>query len=514
MKKLRAVILIFIVMILSGCQLFPTPKEQSLTSNNMAKNIRKPAVAGQFYPGTKSEIDAQFADFLSDNPEPGKPIKALVVPHAGTVYSGAVAGKAFSYLDGKSYNKVIIMAPSHHASFSGISVGDFTHYETPLGLIPVSADVKKLLSENNFDYLPQAHSREHAIEIELPFLQKTLNDFQIIPLICGNQTNLAEIKELALVLKKYIDEQTLVVASVDFTHYGPNYGFVPFTKNIPENLAKLDQPVIDYLMKFATDELYQYLSEVAITNDGQVPLTLLSELFKELDYQVEVVGRDTSGNIMGDYTNSVSYVGMIVWGDSQVSELVREYSQTERDYLLKLARNTLETYYQTGKKPTVKAEEVSEKLKEERGVFVTLEKNGNLRGCIGYILPNGPIYQAVIENTLNAALDDPRFIPVIASEVKDLTIEISILSLPSELAVSQPREYLTKLRPEIDGVIIQQGRSQATYLPQVWEDLKEPTEFLGSLCQKAGLDADCWQSSATKLLTYQAEVFKELRNEE
>lgn len=510
MKEHKVIFFALLMVLLTGCQLFKSKEEQSLTSKDMSKNIRKPAVAGQFYPGTKSEIDAQFADFLTENPDPKKSIKAIVVPHAGTVFSGAVAGKAFSYLDGKSYSKVMILAPSHHVSFKGISVGDFSHYETPLGLIPVSTDVKKLLTENSFQYLFQAHSQEHAIEVELPFLQKTLSNFEIIPLICGNQNSLAEIKALAQILKKYIDSETLIVISVDFTHYGPNYGYVPFTDNIPENLNKLDQPVIDYLTDFHTDELYQYLSDVAITNDGQVPLTLLSELFKELDYQVEVVGRDTSGNIMGDYANSVSYVSMIVWGEGQLSKVAEgEYSQAERDYLLKLARETLETHYNEGKTLSVNESEVPEKLRQERGVFVTLEKNHQLRGCIGYILPNGPIYQAVINNALNAALNDHRFMPVTASEVDELTIEISILTLPTELKVTSPSEYLKKLRPEIDGVIIQQGSYQSTYLPQVWEDLKEPAEFLGSLCQKAGLESDCWQESTTKLFIYQAEVFKE-----
>ncbi len=509
MKK--AVLISLVGLLLSGCQPFKFQEDQSLTLKNMTgKNIRKPAVAGGFYPGTKSEIDSQFVNFLSDNPDPQKSVKALVVPHAGYSFSGAVAGKAFSYLNGKSYDKVIIIGPSHQVSFKGISAGDFSHYETPLGLIPVSAEVKKLLAEENISYLPQAHSQEHALEVELPFLQKTLSHFEIIPLITGNQNSLAEIKALAQVLKKYIDSKTLVVISVDFTHYGPNYNYLPFTDDIPENLDKLDQPVIDYLTDFNTDKLHQYLSEIAVTNDGQVPLTLLSELFKESDYQVEVVGQDTLGNIMGDYTNSVSYVSMIISGQGQILKPAEgEYSQSERDYLLNLARRTLETHYQNGKTLSVDKSEVPEKLKQERGVFVTLEKNGQLRGCIGYILPNSPIYQAVIENALNAALNDNRFTPVTADELDELTIEISILTLPAELEVSNSSDYLKKLRPEVDGVIIKQDSYQSTYLPQVWEDLSSPEEFLSSLCQKAGLSSDCWQEPETKLFIYQAEVFKE-----
>ena len=479
----------------------------------MAKNIRPAAVAGQFYPDTKAGIDAQFADFLTANPDPQKSVEAVVVPHAGAVYSGKVAGRAFSYLQGKTYKKVIIIAPSHYVSFAGISVGDFSHYQTPLGPVPVSVDVKKLLTEENFQSLPAAHNQEHAIEVELPFLQKTLDNFEIIPLVAGDQTTLAEIKEIAITLRKYVDDSTLVVISADFTHYGPHYGFTPFVDNISENLDKLDQPAIDYLKEFQTDELFRYLSEVAVTNDGQVVLTLLSEMFTESADQVETVGRETSGRITGDYTNSVSYVSLIVWRESsQALTASGGYSAAEKDYLLKLARQALENYYQAASQLSVNKNEVPEKLKEERGVFVTLEKSGNLRGCIGYILPNSSIYQSVIDNALNAALDDPRFNPVAPKELPEITIEISILSLPTELSVSNPLEYLKKLRPKTDGVIIKQGRYQATYLPQVWEDLSNPEEFLGSLCQKAGLDSDCWQEPSTTLMTYQAEVFSEESN--
>jgi len=279
---------------------------------------------------------------------------------------------------------------------------------------------------------------------------------------------------------------------------------VPFTDDMASNLDKLDQPVVEYLTDFKTNELHNYLTSTAQTNDGEVVLTLASFLLAGKDYNVELVAKDSSGQIMNDYTNSVSYYGLIV---SLAEELSTGYTDQEKEFLLKLSRNTLNKYYEDGSTLTISESLVPKRLKEERGVFVTLEKNGNLRGCIGYILPNGPIYQAVIENTLNAALDDPRFDPVEAEELNSTKIEISILSLPEELAVNDSKEYLVELRPLIDGVVLKQSTYQATYLPQVWEDLKEPEMFLNSLCQKAGLKQKCWQDSNTKLLIYQAEVF-------
>jgi len=181
----------------------------------------------------------------------------------------------------------------------------------------------------------------------------------------------------------------------------------------------------------------------------------------------------------------------------------------EKKYLINLARESLAYYFKTGRVLTVASAAVPASCTEDRGVFVTLTKAGSLRGCIGYILPHGPLYQSVIDNALNAALDDPRFPPVAADELQELKIEISILSLPEELKVNSPSEFLARLKPGVDGVILRQGLSQATYLPQVWQEFKASAAFLDSLCLKAGLAPGCWQEPQTSILTYQAEVFGE-----
>ncbi|MBU1036846.1 AmmeMemoRadiSam system protein B [Patescibacteria group bacterium] len=472
--------------------------------------IRKPVVAGQFYPAGPAELERVVTNHLSPVSDFRYQLKALVVPHAGYLYSGSVAGQAFGFLQGKHFQKIILMGPSHTTFFKGIALDEAAFYQTPLGEVSVSADVKNLLKEKGFSALPEAFIQEHALEVELPFLQKTLKDFEIIPLLCGSQNSLSEIKEFAQVLKKYINGQTLIVASVDFTHYGPAYGFVPFTDNIAENLKKLDEPVIEHLLHFATDKLYDYLQSKAVTNDGQIVLTLLSEILKGENCQAKVTARQSSGELTGDYTNSVSYVSMVFWQQSKDrSAQSNYYSAEEKEYLLELAQLTLKTYLQEHKVISIDSKKVPERLREKWGVFVTLTKDKKLRGCIGNILPGKPIYQAVMENVLNAAIDDPRFNPVTLEEIDDLVIEISILTLPKELKVRNHQEYLVKLKAEVDGVIIKQGNHTATYLPQVWEELKKPTEFLGSLCFKAGLSNDCWMDTNTQLLTYQAEVFKE-----
>ncbi len=171
--------------------------------------------------------------------------------------------------------------------------------------------------------------------------------------------------------------------------------------------------------------------------------------------------------------------------------------------LFKLARKSIEYYFKTGQQLSVNESEVTEPLKEKRGVFVTLEKEGKLRGCVGYIEPIKPLYQGVIENAVAAGFYDDRFLPLSLNELGNIIVEISILSAPQGL------KDVSKLRPGIDGVILKQGNKGSTYLPQVWHGFSSTDEFLSSLCLKGGWYADCWQSDKIKIYTYQAEVFRE-----
>ncbi|MBI5221929.1 MAG: AmmeMemoRadiSam system protein A [Candidatus Magasanikbacteria bacterium] len=189
-------------------------------------------------------------------------------------------------------------------------------------------------------------------------------------------------------------------------------------------------------------------------------------------------------------------------------------TSNSKSFLLKLARRTLERYFASGRAMDSHfhgndKEGTSLELKEKRGTFVTLHKHGELRGCIGHIEPVQEIYKDVIDNTLAAAFEDTRFLPLEADELPEIKIEISVLTQPRELKYSSVDDLLVKLTPLRDGVIIRKGYRGATYLPQVWEDLFNKEEFLSSLCQKAGLPADEWKSGNLQVFTYQAEVFSE-----
>lgn len=181
----------------------------------------------------------------------------------------------------------------------------------------------------------------------------------------------------------------------------------------------------------------------------------------------------------------------------------------EKKYLLDLARRSVRHYLDT--REMLKEEDgdvPSEKLKEKLACFVTLTMGGQLRGCIGHILPVQELYLDVIENAVSAAFEDPRFYPLSKEEFAQIKIEISVLTVPVPLAFSAPEQLLKKFRPKIDGVIIRRGRQQATFLPQVWEELSEPKEFLGHLCMKAGLEEECWRRDL-EVETYQVEAFGE-----
>lgn len=510
MKYLKIILFLIILSLLSGC-LFK--KDNKITNTNMpeeTKKVRPMAVNGSFYPDAQDELRQMVDSYLGAKTAKNEQIRAVVAPHAGYEYSGKVAGGAFGYLKGQSYKTVMVMGPSHYASFSGVSMPKVTHYQTPLGEVKLSKISSELLKEKYFQTNNAVHQREHAIEVELPFLQEALGDFELVPMIFGNQTSLAELKEIALTLKNYLDDETLVVVSCDFTHYGPNYNYVPFTENSQARIKEIDEQVINYLFKHQTEELYSYLQTTALTNDGSQVLIILSELLKDLDIQGERVAYDTSGRITGDIANSVSYVGLLFSGESlKTALLARQLNEREKDYLLKLARQTLKHYYDTGEVFQFDKSEVPERLLAVQGAFVTLEKNKQLRGCIGYIEPINELYQAVVDNVIAAALHDSRFTPVTKDELIDIKIEISVLSVPKERQEISPGSRHRELRPLIDGVVLKQGNRTSTYLPQVWEELSDPIQFLTSLCQKGGMHGNCWKDEEVKMYTYQAEVFGE-----
>jgi MEMO1 family protein len=318
------------------------------------------------------------------------------------------------------------------------------------------------------------------------------------------------VQKAASILKSLVDSNTLVVASSDFVHYGPNYDYVPFDQNIPEGLKKLDMGAYDYISKLDSIGFLQYCDKTGATICGRVPIAMLLAMLQS-PVKAELLKYTTSGELTGDFTNSVSYLSVAfhgAWQKQTASEPTKtDSSLTRKDKqdLLLLARRTIEFYLQNDREPTPEqlGVTVTDAMKVSRAAFVTLKKNSDLRGCIGDVLPRQALYKSVIANAINAAINDWRFTPVTKDELSSIKIEISALTVP------QPIISYNLIRLGTDGIILRKDGYSALFLPQVAPEQKWTIEeTLTHLSLKAGLPPDGWKKGAS-FEVFQAEVFGE-----
>jgi AmmeMemoRadiSam system protein B/AmmeMemoRadiSam system protein A len=436
-------------------------------------------------------------------------IIALISPHAGYAYSGQTAAYGVKAAKAK-YARVIVIGPSHQVAMDGLSVPRMTHYQTPLGEIPLDVEfINKLLQNPIFKDIPQAYKTEHSVLIQLPLLQYRFGDFKLVPIVAG-QCSEQTIRHAASILQSLVDKDTLVIASSDFTHYGPNYGYVPFDQNIPGELKKLDMGAYDYISKLDGAGFLSYCAKTRETICGHVPIAILLSMLPSMT-KPELLKYTTSGEMTGDYTNSVSYLSVAFHGEWQKLTAVEPaktdaaLTHEDRKNLLLFARKTIDFYLQNDRSPS--AEQlgipVSEAMKAQRAAFVTLKENSDLRGCIGEIFPTQPLYKSVIANAVNAAVNDWRFSPVTRGELSKIKIEISALTVPHAI------DSYSQIRLGTDGVVLKKDGHSAVFLPQVAPEQKWTLEeTLTHLSLKAGLPADAWKKDAS-FLTFQAEVFGE-----
>jgi MEMO1 family protein len=443
--------------------------------------------------------------------QPADDTIALINPHAGYAYSGQTA--AFGVKAAKAkYKRVIVIGPSHQVPMQDVlSVpGVVTHYKTPLGEIPLDTEfINKLLQFPLFKDIPQAYRTEHSVFIQLPLLQYRLGDFKLVPIVAG-QCSPQTVQKAASILKSLVDSNTLVVASSDFTHYGPNYDYVPFDKNISDGLKKLDMGAYDYISKLDSTGFLQYCDKTGATICGRVPIAILLSMLPS-GTRPELFKYTTSGGLTGDFTNSVSYLSVVFHGNWQ-KQITPEptntdssLTQKDKQNLLLLARRTIEFYLQNGQVPTPEqlGVIVTDAIKTKRAAFVTLKKNSDLRGCIGDVFPRQSLYKSVIANAINAAVNDWRFSPVTRNELAGIKIEISALTVP------QPIDSYNQIRIGTDGVVLSKGGQMALFLPQVATEQRWTLEeMLTQLSLKAGLPENAWKSGAS-FQVFQAEVFGE-----
>jgi AmmeMemoRadiSam system protein B/AmmeMemoRadiSam system protein A len=475
------------------------------------KNVMQSTLAGTWYNADPNALRAEIAAYFEEaQVEPREDIVALILPHAGYAYSGRTAACAVKSL-GRSYTRVVIIGPTHQLPMEDMfSVPRATHYRTPLGEIPLDVEfIRRLLAYPIFQEVPAAHEREHSVQIEVPLLQYKLGDFKLVPIVAG-QCSGDTVVQAGKILASLVDDGTLVVASSDFTHYGPNYQYVPFTKDIPASIEKLDMGAFEFVTRKDARGLLRYRQETGTTICGCVPIAVLLATLGS-DAQAELVRYTSSGKLMNDYTNSVSYLAAAFHGawprsqGPQTQAAAAALTPEDKKVLLALARATIQFGLDKRRvpEPADLGATPSEATGIPRAAFVTLKEHGQLRGCIGDIFPQRPLYRSVITNAIYAAFGDRRFTPVQKDELGQITIEISALTPPAPVASYR------EIRIGTDGMVMNKDGHTAVFLPQVAPEQGWDLETtLANLSMKAGLAADAWKDGAS-FQVFQAEVFGE-----
>ena len=449
-------------------------------------------MAGTFYPGDTAVLAADVTARLTAVPprvpkHPRAP-KALIAPHAGYRYSGDLAAIAYHTLADRAgqVRRVVLLGPCHRVAVRGLALPGCDRFETPLGTIALDSEAIATLRD-----LPQvtesaaAHAQEHALEVHLPFLQTVLGDFRLVPLVVG-ETSPAEVA--AVLDRLWGADETLIIVSSDLSHYLPYATARRTDRQTVDSMLALD-PAIDPHHAC-----------------GAGPVNGLLQIARQRGLEPELLGLCNSGDTAGDRDRVVGYAAIAFHEpvDATPSVMPTRTSAPRGPILLALTRATIGR--QLGL-PLVAREDAAF-LREPGATFVTLQKAGELRGCIGSLTAHRPLGDDVKHNARAAAFLDPRFRPLGLREFDDVIVEVSLLSPATELHFTDEPDLLRQLRPGEDGLILEGDGQRGTFLPQVWDDLPEPADFLRHLKRKAGLPADFW-SDAMRVWRYTVEKWSE-----
>jgi MEMO1 family protein len=466
------------------------------------QNVRQPAVAGGFYPADPKALAAMIDDMIAHaSPPPfGDPILGVVAPHAGYQFSGPVAAYAYATLKGHKFSRVVVIAPSHFEAFDFTSVYDGDAYATALGTIPVDKTFAQQLAKtsptiklSSRGHLPTKDGTEHALEVQLPWLQRLLGDFELVPVVMGDQSY-ENSRALGVALAKLIPgSDTLIVASSDLSHYHPY-----------DDAVTIDRKTLNAIQHWDYFSLSQNFQARIWEACGGAPIVATMIAAERMGAnQAIVLKYANSGDVTGDHTRVVGY-GAVAFGKAERPRIAKQrfsLSAHEKKDLLLLARKSVE-YAVREKKIYVPAATASESLNQDRGAFLTLKVPGGVRGCVGYTSAIKPLYLTVRDTAILAAMRDPRIQPVSVSELGRLEYEISVLS---------PMRHVLDIRQikvGRDGLLIKKGDHEGLLLPQVGvEERWDRQRFLDETCVKAGMRADCWKDDDTDIFMFTAFVF-------
>ena len=495
--------------------------------NCFAFSIKQSEFAGQFYPDQKEELSRMIDNFLT-GAQPrdiSGDIFMLISPHAGYGYSGQTAAYGYKLIQGKPYQTVIILGTSHHKAFDGAAIYNQGAFVTALGSVNIDDELAKKMAGKDPEFFADASffNNEHSVEVELPFLQKVLGNFKIVPLVVGD-CSLDTCKKIARLIREAIGERkdVLIVVSTDLYH---GYDF--------EEADQIDTITLGFIKDLDYEKLYYALRDGKAQACGGSGTVIGLAIAKDLGYkQTEVLNHTNSAIVTGkalkgDWTVGYSSCAVFnltprAYSTRPLMELgryppgggeLRGYARVgqgenmlniqQRKELLNIARGAIEKYLQMAQK--LQVNENDPVLNQKTGVFVTLTEHGRLRGCIGDLVGTEPLYLTVRNMAIEAAVDDPRFPALSLPELKNVRLEISVLS-PLERIDSAAKIELGK-----HGVLVRKGNQSGVFLPQVATETGwSKEEFLSQLCaQKAGLPADAWKDKSCELYTFSAEVFSE-----
>jgi AmmeMemoRadiSam system protein B/AmmeMemoRadiSam system protein A len=477
-----------------------------LAATACAGKVRPPEVAGSFYPADATALRNMVDGFLASAKPPAirGSVMALVAPHAGYQYSGAVAAYSYALVKGRKPARVVVISPSHIDAFGFASVYDGDAYSTPLGVVPVDkAFVSKLASMNpliklsSLGHIAASGQQEHALEVQLPFLQRALGDFKLVPIVMGDQSY-ETCRALGAALAKLIgNSDTLVVASSDLSHF-----------HTYDEAVKLDHKTLNAIQEWDYLSMTRNFETRVWEACGGGPIVAAMIASERLGArEAKLLKYANSGDATGDHSRVVGYGAVALVKPTAAARTAAEpefsLTATERATLLKLAKTSVETAVREHHLYDYKGASTGT-LAQERGAFVTLKEKGALRGCIGYVAPVKPLALTVRDVAALAALRDTRFSPVTPSELGQIEYEISVLSpLRHVLDVKQ-------IEVGRHGLVMRRGENEGLLLPQVpVEEHWDRTTFLSQTCLKAGLPANAWQDPQTDIFMFTAVVFSD-----
>jgi len=467
-----------------------------------SQEIRKAAVAGSWYTGDPDGLRKEITNYLENAKiaDIDGEIIALISPHAGYAYSGFTAANAYKQVKGNRYDAVIVLAPSHHEVFSGASVFNKDGYETPLGVVPVEKTIANAIIEQNQNirFTWEGHREEHSLEIQLPFLQVAIPDLKIVPIVLWD-FSWDNCKRLADAITKAAKDKKILLAASSDLYHGYSY----------EECKATDNRTLSTIVELNPKKLCQDFQDRELMACGAGGIIVAELVAMNLGANKAKIVYQTNSN---DVTRSkggyvVGYGAVVIYKKSKEKKehkvgVDSGLNNSEKKVLLEAARKSIENAL--AKKDDPKIDYDSPILKEKRGAFVTLTKNGMLRGCIGYIQAIKSLDTTIIEMAQAAAFRDPRFPPVTEDELDNLEIEISVLTPIREI------DDINEIEVGRHGIIIERGGYSGLLLPQVATDYGwDRITFLEHTCQKAGLPTDAWKKEGTTIKIFSADIFHE-----